>query len=112
MKWIQKIGCYLWKSGILFIEPFDLKTIYLILNDLDVTDATTKIEMYALFGGMIHYYTLLEDYGVKSVEDAIDKLLLRKFAPLKNEVRDTMIESFGREDILFHLDCYCSWQIH
>lgn len=93
----QKAPLFKRAQNILFIEPFDLKTIYLILNDLGVTDAVTKIEMYALFGGMIHYYTLLEDYGVKSVEDAIDKLLLRKFAPLKNEVRDTMIESFGRE---------------
>jgi AAA+ ATPase superfamily predicted ATPase len=53
--------------------------------------------MYALFGGMIHYYTLIEHYGVKSAMDAINKLVLRKFAPLKSEVRDMMIESFGRE---------------
>ena len=84
-------------QNILFIEPFDFKTINSILNDLGIVDATTRIEMYALFGGMIHYYTLIEHYGVKSAMDAINKLVLRKFAPLKSEVRDTMIESFGRE---------------
>jgi AAA+ ATPase superfamily predicted ATPase len=84
-------------QNILFIEPFDFKTINSILIDSGIADATARIEMYALFGGMIHYYTLLEHYGVKSAMDAINKLVLRKFAPLKNEVRDTMIESFGRD---------------
>ena len=84
-------------QNILFIEPFDFKTINSILIDSGITDATARIEMYALFGGMIHYYTLLEHYDVKSADDAINKLILRKFAPLKSEVRDMMIESFGRE---------------
>ncbi len=93
----QKAPLFKRAQNILFIEPFDFKTINSILTDLNITDPITRIEMYALFGGMIHYYTLLEHYGVKSADDAINKLLLRKFAPLKNEVRDMMIESFGRE---------------
>ena len=84
-------------QNILFIEPFDQGTIYHVLDDLGITDPIDKIELYALFGGMIHYYTLFEYYDVKCIEDAIDKLILRRFAPLKNEVRDTMIEAFGRE---------------
>jgi len=84
-------------QNILFIEPFDQGTIYHVLDDLGITDPINKIELYALFGGMIHYYTLFEYYDVKCIEDAIDKLILRRFAPLKNEVRDTMIEAFGRE---------------
>jgi len=93
----QKAPLFKRAQNILFIEPFDFKTINSILTDLGIADPITRIEMYALFGGMIHYYTLLEHYGVKSADDAINKLILRKFAPLKSEVRDTMIESFGRE---------------
>ncbi|HIE31817.1 MAG TPA: ATP-binding protein [Methanosarcinales archaeon] len=93
----QKAPLFKRAQNIMFIEPFDFKTINSILTDLGITDPITRIEMYALFGGMIHYYSLIEYYGVKSTEDAISKLILRKFAPLKNEVRDTMIESFGRE---------------
>ena len=93
----QKAPLFKRAQNILFIEPFNFKTINSILTDMGIADPITRIEMCTLFGGMIHYYTLLEHYGVKSAGDAIDKLILRKFAPLKSEVRDTMIESFGRE---------------
>jgi hypothetical protein len=66
-------------QNILFIEPFDQGTIYNVLGDLDITDPIDKIELYALFGGMIHYYTLFEYYDVKCIDDAIDKLILRRF---------------------------------
>jgi len=93
----QKSPLFKRAQNILFIEPFDFGNISVILNDLMITDIKTKIEIYSLFGGVIYYYALMEHYNVKSVKSILDDLILRKFAPLGNEVRDIMIECFGKE---------------
>ncbi|MEW6295016.1 MAG: ATP-binding protein [Candidatus Diapherotrites archaeon] len=93
----QKAPLFKRAQNILFVEIFDFKTIYSILNDLGVTSFKTKLEIYSFFGGVIYYYTLLDYYNVKNTDDLLEKLILRKNAPLKNEVRDIVIESFGKE---------------
>ncbi|MFQ6055253.1 MAG: ATP-binding protein [Methanosarcinales archaeon] len=84
-------------QNILFLFPFDFKEISSILNDFGITDLNTKIEIYSLFGGTIYYYTLIEYYDIKNTEDILNKLILRKFAPLRSEVRDIIVEGFGKE---------------
>ena len=46
---------------------------------------------------MVFYYNLMERYKVKSLGAAIDRLILDDLAPLKNEVRDILVEGFGRK---------------
>lgn len=83
-------------DNIIFLPPLSVKTIFSIAGDLGINGFEEKMKCYFLFGRMPYYYELMEKYEVKSFEEAIDQLLLREFAPLKNEVQEIMIEEFGR----------------
>lgn len=84
-------------TNIINLKPFKFGTIKNILHDLNIKDIKDQIELYALFEGVIYYYTLIDYYSIRNIQEAIKKLLLRDLAPLRNEVRETIIESFGRE---------------
>ena len=70
-------------SNTLNLRQFDFRTVCQVLGDLGVTDFIDKIELYALFGGIPKYYDLIEDYGVKSSDEAMKKLVFSKQAPLR-----------------------------
>ena len=79
------------------IQPFDVVTCFDIYRKMGVKDIGEMVRLYACFGDLPMMFYLFEEYGVKSLDDALAKLLLRPFAPLRNEVSDTMVESFGKE---------------
>ncbi|MGQ4915904.1 MAG: ATP-binding protein [Candidatus Asgardarchaeia archaeon] len=83
-------------DNFIVLHDFDFWEISKILDDLGIYDPIEKINIFSLFGGTIYYYTLLEKYSIKSFKDALEKLLLNDFAPLRNEVQDIFVEEFGR----------------
>ncbi|MEW5897529.1 MAG: ATP-binding protein [Nanoarchaeota archaeon] len=84
-------------DNILYLEPFTFAEIKEILKGLGIRTFEEQLKLYFLFGGIIYYYKLMEKYKVRSFEEAVRKLIVREFAPLRDEVKDTLIESFGRE---------------
>jgi hypothetical protein len=89
-------------DNIITLRPFSLKEIFEVMDDLGVKGLQEKLDIYCLFGGTIYYYRLMEKYGVKSFEDALEKLILNELAPLKHEVRDILIEEFGKEHATYY----------
>ncbi len=84
-------------DNLITLLPFKFRQISEILKDLGIISFKERLKIYLLFGGIIYYYKLIEKYEVKSFNDALQKLLLREFAPLKSEVRDIFVEEFGKE---------------
>lgn len=89
-------------DNILTLRQFSVKEIFKVIDDLGIKDVHEKMDLYCLFGGTIYYYRLMEKYGVKSFKEALDKLIFNELAPLKNEVRDILIEEFGREHATYY----------
>ncbi len=89
-------------DNIISLKPFEIKEIFNILEDMGIKDIKEKLDIYCLFGGTIYYYRLMEKYGVRSFKDALDILILNDFAPLRNEVREVLIEEFGREHSTYY----------
>lgn len=87
---------------IITLRAFSLKEIFEVMHNFGIKDLQEKLNIYCLFGGTIYYYRLMEKYGVKSFKDAIDKLILNDLAPLKHEVRDILIEEFGKEHATYY----------
>ncbi len=83
-------------DNFIILKDFDFWNIAKILDTLGVYDIIEKLNIFGLFGGTIYYYTLLEKYNVKSFRDALAKLILIDFSPLKMEVQNIFIEEFGR----------------
>jgi len=84
-------------DNIMTLRPFTMNTVFGVLDDLGIRSPAEKLDLFCLFGGTIYYYRLLERYGAKSFHGALEKLLLNDLAPLRNEVRDTLMEEFGKE---------------
>ena len=84
-------------QNIIYLRPFKFDIVNAILSDFGLKSMEEKIQIYALFGGVINYYSLMDFYNVKSLTEIFQNLVLRKYAPLKNEVRDIFVEEFGRE---------------
>ncbi|MFT4304845.1 MAG: ATP-binding protein [Candidatus Woesearchaeota archaeon] len=84
-------------QNILYLKPFKFDIINEILIDLGVNKLEERIKIYSIFGGVINYYSLMDFYKIKSFDDILKKLILRKYAPLANEIKDNMVEEFGKE---------------
>ncbi|MBI2135544.1 ATP-binding protein [Candidatus Woesearchaeota archaeon] len=84
-------------QNIIYLKPFKFKIIREIMADFGIKKFEEQIRIYALFGGIINYYSLMDFYNVKNLEEIFEKLILRRYAPLKNEVREVFIEEFGKE---------------
>jgi len=89
-------------QNILTLRPFDFQQINKILDDFKVKSFEEKIRIYSLFGGVINYYSLMGFFNAKNIEDILDKLLLRKYAPLKDEVKDIFVEEFGKQHSTYY----------
>lgn len=89
-------------ANILHLKQFSFELVCSILSDLGVEDFEDKIEVYALFGGIPKYYDLIEDYAVKDADSAMTKLVFNEHAPLKGEVKNIMIEEFGKETVTYY----------
>lgn len=84
-------------DNILYLESFSFPQIMKIAADLGIHDFQEQLQLYFMFGGVIYYYKLLEKYRITSFEEAVEKLVVREFAPLQQEVREILMESFGKE---------------
>lgn len=83
-------------DNILTIKPFTPKEIWNYLDDIGIIKREEKLKLYLLFGGMIYYYRLAEKYGCTDFDSALKNLVFDEFGPLKNEVKDVLVEEFGR----------------
>jgi len=90
-------------TGKLRIEPFDLETIKLILEDHQLARSTALLNYYALFGGIPRYYFLLERAGLfgRELDEIIRELILEPNALLREEGRQLVIEAFGKESAVY-----------
>jgi hypothetical protein len=73
-----------------------------MLDDMGITNQQEKLNLYFLFGGTVYYYRLFEKYQCSGFLDALEKLVFSEFAPLKDEVRDILIEEFGKEHSTYY----------
>ena len=83
-------------DNIVVLRDFTFWKIMDVLNNLKIIDPIEKFNIYGLFGGTVYYYTLMEKFGISSFKDALNKLVLNDFAPLRDEVQDIFVEEFGK----------------
>jgi AAA+ ATPase superfamily predicted ATPase len=81
----------------LMLKPLHFSDTRKMLNDFGVPDIEEQIKIYSVFGGVPYYYALLYGKKISNWQDAVRETLLNPLSPLKNEVRDTMVESFGKD---------------
>jgi len=98
-KLFEKEGSPLFKRAniIIKLEPFNFKTVFKILESIGIKSLEEKLKFYLIFGGIPHYYALMQSYKIKNLEEAIIELVLKPNAPLRNEVEDIFKESFGKD---------------
>jgi AAA+ ATPase superfamily predicted ATPase len=98
-KIFNKEGAPLYKraDNRLRLRPFSFREMSDLLHKIGVNDIKEKIRLFAIFGGVPYYYEMIEKYECKSAIEAIEKLLLREYAPLEDEIKDVMIEGFGKD---------------
>lgn len=82
--------------GILTIKPFTPKEIWNYLDKTGIRKKEEKLRLYLLFGGMIYYYRLAEKYGCNGFDSALKNLVFDEFGPLRDEVKEVLVEEFGR----------------
>ncbi len=90
-------------TGKLRIEPFDLETIKLVLEDYQLAPQAALLDYFALFGGIPRYYFLLERAGLfgRNLDEIIRELILEPNALLREEGRQLAIEAFGKENAAY-----------
>jgi AAA+ ATPase superfamily predicted ATPase len=89
-------------DNILTLQPFTVRETFAMLDNMGITDMQEKLDLYFLFGGTVYYYRLFEKYQCTGFRDAFEKLVFSEFAPLKGEVRDILIEVFGKEHSTYY----------
>ena len=85
-----------------FLKPLSFADCRQMAGDIGITNIEEQIRLYAIFGGIPYYYALLGKEKVENWKDAVKTLLLNQFSPLKTEVRDTMVESFGKNHASYY----------
>ncbi len=89
-------------DNILTLRPFTVRETFTMLDGMGITDLQEKLNLYFLFGGTVYYYRLFGKYQCTGFLDALEKLVFSEFAPLKDEVRDILIEEFGKEHSTYY----------
>jgi AAA+ ATPase superfamily predicted ATPase len=84
-------------DNIIELRPFRLEDTRTMLEELGVHSPMEMLDMYTLFGGVPFYYQLAARYSVRCKDEAIEQMVLGEFAPLRSEVREVMVEEFGKE---------------
>ena len=77
------------------LKELSMEKAFGLMSQLGIASFEDKLSLYFIFGGVIFYYSLIDYYGVRSFGEAIKKLLLSPVAPLKDAVKNDMIEAFG-----------------
>ncbi|WP_242492629.1 ATP-binding protein [Methanolobus psychrotolerans] len=89
-------------DNIMTLKPFTISETFEMLENMGINDLEEKLNLYFLFGGTVYYYRLFEKYQCTGFKDALEKLILSDLAPLKDEVRDILIEEFGKEHSTYY----------
>ncbi|MBN2111117.1 MAG: ATP-binding protein [Methanosarcinaceae archaeon] len=89
-------------DNIMTLKPFTILETFEMLEEVGVKDLEEKLNLYFLFGRTIYYYRLFEKYQCTGFRDALEKLIFSDLAPLKDEVRDILIEEFGKEHSTYY----------
>lgn len=83
-------------TGNIRVKPLSFPVICSILEELGIRDIQEKVSIYSLFGGVPYHYVLMENLGATSFDDCLEKLVFSPLAPLRSEVKNVLIEEFGR----------------
>ncbi|MGC8479035.1 MAG: ATP-binding protein [Candidatus Micrarchaeia archaeon] len=87
--------------NMLEIKEFSLENAFRLMEKLEVKSFEDKMKIYFLFGGVVFYYSLIDYYGANSFDKVIEKLIVSPVAPLKNPVKEDMIEAFGNKSATY-----------
>ena len=77
------------------IKELGIEKAFALMSVLGIESFEDRLRLYFLFGGVIFYYSLIDYYDVHSFGEAAERLLLSPVAPLKDTVKNDMIEAFG-----------------
>ncbi|MFH0966138.1 MAG: ATP-binding protein [Methanobacteriota archaeon] len=80
---------------ILRLKPFRPNEIFSVMQQMSVPNFEEKINLYFLFGGMIHYYQIAERFSCFTWNDVLQRLIFSEYAPLRSEPAEIMVEEFG-----------------
>ena len=78
------------------LKPLNYRWIRKICIDMGFKSEEDIIKMYSTLGGTPRYYQLVESYGLTSYESVLKTLIFGKNALLQDEVRQILINEFGR----------------
>ncbi|MGA1848662.1 MAG: ATP-binding protein [Thermoplasmatota archaeon] len=83
-------------TGNMRVGPLPFPVVWRILEELGIRDIREKISIYSVFGGVPYHYALMEKHRATSYIKCIEKLVFSPLAPLRSEVKNVLIEEFGR----------------
>ncbi|MHC1574847.1 MAG: ATP-binding protein [Candidatus Methanogasteraceae archaeon] len=78
------------------LKPLNYRWIRKICIDLGFKSEEDIVKIYSTLGGTPRYYQLVESYGLDSYESVLKSLIFGKNALLQDEVRQILINEFGR----------------
>ena len=81
----------------LALRSFSFEATREMLRDLGMEDTEEQMRAHAIAGGIPYYCSILQGQKAVTFEAFLDAILLNKLSPLKNEARETMVESFGKD---------------
>ena len=95
---VAEAGSPLFGRADLVMELGELEpsAVFRWLRDLGIRGEET-FRFYLLFGGVPYYYRLVQQWGVRTVEEAVRLLVAGEGGPLRHEVEFVLAESLGRE---------------
>lgn len=89
-------------DSVIALKPFTFPQVCEVLGDFGIHDTQEKLDIFTLFGGTIYYYRLMDRFGVQSLDQCFNDLIFNEFSPVKNEVRDILVEEFGKEHVTYY----------
>lgn len=81
---------------IIVLKPFNIKTIWSILNYHNVYDIQVLTDFYIITGGIPKYVDILITNNIISLNDAVE-FICQEYSPFLNEGKNLLIEEFGKE---------------
>ena len=79
------------------LQELDIKTIWQILDDLDIKNSEDKIKFWSIFGGIPKYYELVEILKPNSFNKFVDLIFLHNYKSMLDEGKTILISEFGGE---------------
>jgi AAA+ ATPase superfamily predicted ATPase len=89
-------------DSVIALKPFTFPQVCEVLGDFGIHEYQEKLDIYTLFGGTIYYYRLMDRFGIRSLDQCFNDLIFNEFSPVRNEVRDILVEEFGKEHVTYY----------